>query len=582
MHTGRRLLGELKPYWRQLSAGFIAMALVTAGNILAVFIFGQTVIDRILMGKNYRLLQLVAAGAVALSLVRGLFSYLMNYLFALVGQRLVVDLRNAVFNQLQRLTLSYHERHRVGETIARLTNDIAIIQSSITNSFGDLFYQSFFFLGILGSLFYLHWSLATLTVVVFPLAAVVVAWTGRKMRHVSHRLQERAADLTAVLQEGLQGIRVIKAFNLEGYERDRFQHSNTANFNAAMKSAQTMALATPLVELVTIAALALVLWYGGTEVIRGRLSPGQLISFFGFIASAIAPITSISRGYSALQQALASADRVYGLLDLEPEIMEAPWAVALDKCAGRVSFSGVSFGYREGQSVLKEIDLDVQPGEVVALVGPSGAGKTSLVNLIPRFYDPVAGQVLVDGHDLRQIETASLRAWIGLVPQETILFNTSVRENIAFGRLDATEDEIISAAKAANAHEFIIGLSQGYETVVGERGSSLSGGQRQRLAIARALLRDPRILILDEATSALDTESERLVQEALERLMRGRTTFVIAHRLSTIKFAQRIVVLKGGKIVEEGTHDELLALHGLYERLYEKQFAMGGENDVTV
>ncbi|MCL6615471.1 MAG: ABC transporter ATP-binding protein/permease, partial [Firmicutes bacterium] len=346
------------------------------------------------------------------------------------------------------------------------------------------------------------------------------------------------------------------AFTLEDLNARRFAAINEANFNASMKSAQIMATATPVIDLVFAAAISLVLWYAGLEVLRRTLTIGDLIAFISLVGMAGTPLAALSATFSGLQQALAASDRVFAFLDQKEEVKDAPDALVLSHIDGHVEFRNVTFAYREGEPALSGINLEVRPGEVVALVGPSGAGKTTLVNLIPRFYDPDAGQVLVDGFDLRTVQMASLRRQIGLVPQESILFNASVRENIAYGRLDATEEEIVAAARAANAYDFIMELPEGFDTILGERGASLSGGQRQRIAIARAILRDPRILILDEATSALDAESERLVQEALERLMQGRTTFVIAHRLSTIQFARKIVVLAGGSIAEQGTHEE--------------------------
>lgn len=555
------------------------MLVVIAINLAIPFIFGRLLGTLLHRGRQAEL-NLLAGGVVVLVLIKGAFSYARHYLMAFTGQRVVVRLRNQLYEQLQRMSLSFHESHRTGELLARITNDVGLIQASISSGLADLLYQSLYLAGVLAALFYLHWRLALLTLTIFPLAAFVVARAGERIRGVSRRVQEKVADLTAVLHENLAGIRVIKAFTMEEREAARFAGENEASFRAVMRSEQALAALGPLIEQIFTVALALVIWYGGAEVIKGRLEASELLTFFTLIAMAGSPLTALTNTFSGFQQALTASERVFQVLDAEPDIKDAPEATALPRLSGRVEFRDVTFAYREGQPVLSHVNLDVQPGEVVALVGPSGAGKTSLVNLIPRFYDPTEGQILVDGHDLRTVTAASLRSQIGLVPQETLLFSVSIRENIAYGRPGATEEEIVAAAKAANAHDFITALPNGYDTLVGERGATLSGGQRQRIAIARAILRDPRILILDEATSALDTESERLIQEALERLMKGRTTFVIAHRLSTIQNAHRIVVLAEGEIREQGTHQELLLRGGLYRRLYEQQ-VHGEETDST-
>ncbi|HEY8391632.1 MAG TPA: ABC transporter ATP-binding protein [Capillibacterium sp.] len=569
LNTSYRLFLYVKPYWKEFLGAILAMIIVSLVNLAFPYLFGNYLIDRVFnVGGNLKLLNAIVVGVLFLALLKGFFSYFQRYLTSYLGQRVVANLREEVFQHLQRMSVGFLEGQRVGELIARITSDVGQIQNIVSSGVISLLSNGFMLVGILAAVFLLNWRLALITLTVLPLIVYVVSKAGRKIRGISHRVQETIADLTAVLQEIFTGIRVVKAFTMEKHEAKRFARENEASFNANMKSAQALAFLTPTVEILYVVGLVLVLWYGGLEVFHGRLTTGSLVTFFTYIGMLGTPITTLTNTLNSFQQALAGADRLFEILDHQEDLQDKPDAVVLPEIRGEVEFVNVNFGYRPGQEILSGINLKVAPGEVVALVGPSGAGKTSLVNLIPRFYVPTSGAVLVDGYDVRDVKIASLRRQIGLVPQETILFGVSIRENIAYGKPDATEEEIINAAKMANAHEFISALPDGYQTLAGERGSQLSGGQKQRIAIARALLRNPRILILDEATSALDTEAERLVQEALERLMKGRTTFIIAHRLSTVQGADKIVVLSHGRIVEVGTHAELLQARGLYAKMY--------------
>lgn len=547
------------------------MLLVAAINTSVPYIFGKEVVDKILIaGGGTSKLNLLAGGIILLYFVKGLVFYGQNYLMAFVANRTVADLRTRVYSHLQDLSLSFHESVRTGDLISRLTNDLNILQNTLAVNLVEVVSNGLWLAGILLYIFFIHPQMALITLITLPLAAFATNVFGKKIRSVGHLAQEKAADLTAILSETLgEAVRVVKAFTMEKAELERFRKENERNFAALMRNVQLNSTLVPVVELIVTVSVIIVLWFGGKEVLAGRLTTGELFSFLIYLAMAMGPVNGLSRSISAWQQARAAAERVEDVLAEPVEISQPKNAVVLEKVRGQVTFENVTFSYPQGEEVLSQINLTVQPGEIVALVGHSGAGKTTLVNLLPRFYDPTSGRVLVDGVDLRQVDLNSLRKQLGLVPQEVVLFSTTVYENIAFGRPEALEEEIYEAAKLANAHEFIMELPEGYQTKIGERGAFLSGGQRQRIAIARAILRDPKILILDEATSALDNEAEALLQEALGRLMRGRTTFIIAHRLSTIMQADRIIVLEKGKIVEEGKHSELLKKNGIYKKLYE-------------
>lgn len=566
-----RLINFLRPYMPRLIAAILCMLLAAAGNLFVPWII-KDVIDKVLVNKDMEQLNIIAAGIIVVFFLRGAFLYGQTYLMSYIGQRVVVDIRERLYRHLQRLSLSYFEKRQTGTVMSYITNDVAALQSAMVENFIEAVTEAATLIGTIIAMFYIHWKLSLLTVITFPLVAHTINVLGRRIRSAGHVVQERAADITSVLQETISAIRVVKSFVREDYEVERFNRENKHNLRAQMKAAQLMAMLTPIVEFLAAIGVTIIIWYGGREVISGNLTSGSLIAFLIYVVNISNPLKRLSRVYANIQRAMAAAQRVFHVLDTKPEIEDAPDAVELPRINGLVEFKNVLFEYAPGEPALKDLSLVVQPGQMVAIVGPSGAGKTTIANLIPRFYDPSRGCISIDDYDIKKVQLASLREQVGIVPQETVLFNGSIYENILYGRLDATEEEVFAAARAANAHNFITAMPEGYDSQIGERGAKISGGQRQRIAIARAILKNPRILILDEATSALDTESEKLVQEALDQLMVGRTSFVIAHRLSTIQRADMIIVMDKGRIVERGSHTELLSSGGLYSKLYQMNF----------
>lgn len=566
-----RILSYIKPYMHRLIFAMFCTIMAAAGNLYIPWII-KDMIDEVLADKNGTMLNWIAASIIAIFVVRGLFWYGQNYLMSYVGQSVIIDIRAAVFKKLQRLSVSFYDKNKTGTIMSYVTNDVNALQSAMVENTIEMITEGFILIGSVVAMIYLDWRLTLFTVCTFPVVLWFMEFFGKKIRKTGGRIQECTADITSVLQESVASARVIKSFVREDYEVDRFDVENRANFRANMKNAQLMATLTPVVELVAAIGVTMIIWYGGNNVINGTITAGSLVAFLTYAVNISNPIKRLTRVIGNNQKALAAAQRVFMIIDMPEEIAESRDAKQLPEVSGKVEFQNVSFAYDDKGNVITDLSFSVKPGEVIAIVGPSGAGKSTIANLLPRFYDVNKGDIKIDGHSVREVTLDSLREQVGIVPQETMLFNGSVYNNILYGRLDATKEEIEAAAKAANAHDFIMQLTDGYETKLGDRGVNLSGGQRQRIAIARAILKNPRILILDEATSALDTESERVVQEALDRLMVGRTSFVIAHRLSTVKNADKILVLEKGNLVESGTHDELLALDGLYAHLYKIQY----------
>lgn len=571
-----RLLAYIKPYVKQLVVAIFCIVMAAAANLYVPWII-KDMIDKVLAARDMMMLNFIAVGIVVVFFFRGIFYYGQSYLVSFVGQRVIIDVRDVIFRKFQRMPLAYYDKRQTGEIMSYITNDVAALQSALVDNLIELVTESATLVGSIALMFYLDWKLTFVTLVTVPMVGQAMKVFGRKLKSSGTLIQERLADITSLLQESISAVRIVKSFVRETYEIKRFRAQNELNFQAAMKNVQLTSLLTPTVEFLAAITVTFIVWIGGYEVVNNVMTAGSLIAFLTYAVNLANPVKRISRVYGNIQKAMAAADRVFAVLDLDETITNKADAVELPKIQGHVQVENISFAYKKGVPALTGVSLEAKPGQMIAFVGPSGAGKSTIANLLPRFYDVTEGAIRIDGFDIRDVTMESLRSQIGLVPQETMLFSTTVRENIRYGRLDASDDEITEAAKAANAHEFIMALPQGYDTKIGERGLNLSGGQRQRMAIARAILKNPQILILDEATSALDTESEKLVQAALDRLMVGRTSFVIAHRLSTIFDADQIFVIENGQVREHGTHQELLALGGLYSTLYHIQFNKANE-----
>lgn len=570
MSVFQRIVSYSRPYWWRILIA--AVASIGVGIMDGAFAYlVEPTLKKIFAGKDMFIFTLLPFGIIFLFVLRGVCRYTNDYFMRTAGQLAVQDVRNQIYQRNMRLGLGFFNRNPTGVLMSRVLNDVSLMQEGIASIITGLFRDGFSAVSLLTVIFYRNWQLALITFVVIPLTVYPAQKIGRRIKNLAKHGQEKMGEIASILQETFSGIKVIKAFGLEERETAKFVKTNREFYFFTRKNIKYEALSSPVMEIITSLGIAAVIWIGGNDVMQGKMSASEFFSFITAMVLVYTPIKRLINAYNSMQRSLGSAERVFEIIDERPEIVDSPDAVELKRASGDLALRGVSFRYNEDY-VLKDINLEARKGEVVAFVGPSGGGKTTLVSLISRFYDPTDGAVLLDGQDIRSFKLNSLMHQIALVDQETILFNDTLANNIRYGMTEATDAQVEAAARAAFAHDFIMEMPMGYETGIGDRGVRLSGGQRQRICIARAILKDAPILILDEATSALDTESEQMVQHALNNLMANRTTFVIAHRLSTILHADKIVVLDKGEIVESGTHESLVAQGGLYCKLHAMQF----------
>lgn len=570
MQVYKRLLEYLKPYSLKLMLALFCMsgvAIMTASLAYLV----KPALDEIFFERNKEMLFMIPVVVASVYIFKGFCDFGQYYLMSFIGQSVIRDLREEMFTKLSNMSVGFFVRHSTGELVSRMNNDVMMVQGAMTNAITGIVRDVLTVVSLIFVVFYRDYQLALIAMIVFPMAIYPLLNFGRRLKKYSRRMLVSLEDITERLNETITGIRIVKAFAMEDYERERFSMVNNTLFNAFMKRFKVRALSNPVMETLGGFGVCLIVFYGGYQVINGNSTQGTFFSFMAALIMLYEPIKRINEVNITIQEGLSAGERIFALLDTPVDVMDRKGASDLGRARGELTFENVGFSYEENV-VLEDVSLRVAPGEAIAIVGESGAGKSTLLDLAPRFYDVSSGRVLIDGSDVRDVTQKSLRQNIGIVTQQTILFDDTIRNNIAYGRPDLPLEKVIEAAVAAHAHDFIMTTPNGYDTLIGENGIKLSGGERQRIAIARALLKDPPVLILDEATSNLDSDSEIAVQRAIETLMKGRSTMVVAHRLSTIRNVNRIYVLVSGRIVEEGAHDELLAKNGFFARLYKLQF----------